>query len=77
MQRNPWLLVIHITILIILGSHCLQEGGHELLGNSQQESPCIHNGLAAFGTSISGLVAIANLTEAPVQRKSQVPLLQS
>ena len=76
-QRNHWFLVIHITILIILGSHCLQEGGHKLMGSSQQESPCIHNGLAAFGTPTSGLVTIANLTETPIQRKSQVPLLQT
>lgn len=70
-QRNPWLLVPHITVLILLGSRCLQEGGHELLGNSQQESPGIHNGLAAFRTPTSGLVIMANLTETLVQRKSR------
>lgn len=77
MQRNSGLLVTHITILSLLGSCCLQEGGQVLLGNSQQEGPCIHNGLAALGEApASGLVTDGK-PERDTRVKSQVPLLQT
>lgn len=55
-QKSPWLLITHITILSLLGSCCLQEGAHVLLGNCQQEGPGNHNGLATLRAQASGLV---------------------
>lgn len=74
-QRSPWLLVTHITVLSLLGSCGLQEGAHVLLGNSQWEGSRIHDGLAALGAQTGGLVTNSK-PEGHQYKESQASLLQ-